>query len=250
MYALLILLIIILIPIPIMSKYMLGRQSAYQGVFEGIISAIIGVTMVFMFSQVMTGITIFDRFDAILINVNAADMNMPGMYKMLGLNKLNASELQTAMDNMKEIMKLSIPGTIIIWSSIFAYFNYKIVSWLLHKSGKEVSMLPPFRNFSLPKSVMLGSVLIFVFSYFAANMGIIDKSLIMFNIQMVFSFIYFVQGLAVLFYSGNMKRVPKVILIIIAAAIISTAIGKTALFILGLTDVAFDIRKRIFPKQA
>lgn len=250
MYALLILLIIILIPIPIMTKHMLGGKSAYQGVLEGIISAIIGVTMVFMFSQAITGITIFERLDAILNNLIIADINMTEMYEMFGLNKLNSSELQIAIDNMKETMELSIPGTIILWSSIFAYFDYKIVSWLFHKSGKEVTMLPPFRTFSLPKSIMLGSILIYILSYMAANTGIIDKNLIMFNIQMLFGFIFFIQGLSFLFYFGDLKRVPKLIVIIIATALIITGIGKTALFILGLTDVAFDIRKRIFTKQA
>lgn len=249
MYSLLILLIITLVPIPIMLKYMLGGKNAYRGVLEGTISAVIGVTMVFMFSHVFTGITVFERFDAILDNMNMVDPSMSEMYGMFGLNGLDSSEIQNAMENMKEIMKLSIPGTVIIWSSIFAYFNYKIISWFLQKSGREVSMIPPFRNFSLPKSVMLGSAFVYICSYLAANLEIIDKSLIMFNIQMLFSFTFSMQGLAFIIYYGYMKRLPKIIVIIIAMILISTSLGKTALFILGLTDVAFDIRKRIISKR-
>lgn len=250
MDGLLILMILILIPIPIMTKYMLGGKNPYRGLLEGILSAIIGVIMVFVFSQAFTGLTIFERLDTILNNVSIADMNMSRTYEIFGLSKLDSSELETAMENMKEIMKLSIPGTIIVWASILSYVNYKTVSWLLYKSGKEVSMLPPFRDFSLPKSVMLGSILIYIFSYLAANMGLIDKDLIMFNIQMMFKFIFSIQGLAFIFYFGYIKRVPQLLTLIIVAVLITTGIGKTILFIVGLTDIALDIRKRILLKQA
>lgn len=249
MYSILILLIIILAPLPIMIKYMLDRKSAYRGIFEGILSAITVVTIVFMFSQIVTGVTIFERFDALLSNINMTDIYPPSMYEFFGFNDLDASELETAMNNIKEAMKISIPGSIIIWTSILAYFNFRIISWLLRKSGKEVSKLPPFKEFNLPKSAMLGSILIYFLSYLASNMGIIDKNLIMYSIQLLFSFIFSIQGLAVLFFYGSLKKVPNIVLIIIAAILLSTEIGKTVLFIIGLTDIAFDIRKRLLLKQ-
>jgi len=228
---------------------MLERKSCYRGLFEGILSAVIIVTIAFMFSQIVTGVTIFERFNTILNNINMKEIYTPGMYELFGLNDLDASELETAMNNIKEVMKVSLLGSIIIWTSIAAYFNFKLVSWLFRKTGKEVSKLPPFKEFNLPKSAMLGSILIYFLSYLAANMGIIDKNLIMYSIQMLFSFIFSIQGLAVLFFYGSMKRIPKIVVIIIAAILISTEIGKTVLFFIGLTDVAFDLRKRFLLKQ-
>lgn len=248
MYTLIIILIISFIPIPVMAKYMINGRNPYRGLLEGIMSAVIGVTMVFLFSQVFTGITIFERIDMVLEGVKVSDMYMTNMPQMFGLENLTQDELQQAMDYSRKIMKLSLPGLIIISSSIVAYLNYKIVSWILKKSGKIVSLLPPFRLFVLPKSAVLGSVLIYLLSYIASNSGLVDKELIMFNIQMLFGFVFSVQGLSFMFYYSHIKHFPKWITLIIAGICIILPIGQTFLFILGLTDVAFDLRKKILAK--
>lgn len=248
MYTLIIILIISFIPIPVMAKYMINGRNPYRGLLEGIMSAVIGVTMVFLFSQVFTGITIFERMDMILGNVKASDMYMTNMPQMFGLGKLSQDELQQAMDYSREIMKLSLPGFIIIAASVIAYINYKIVSWILKKSGQMVSLLPPFRLFVLPKSAMLGSVLIYLLSYITSSSGLVDKDLIMYNVQMLFGFIFSVQGLSFMFYYSYIKHFPKLITLIVAGICIILPLGQTFLFILGLTDVAFDLRKKILAK--
>jgi uncharacterized protein YybS (DUF2232 family) len=75
-------------------------------------------------------------------------------------------------------------------------------------------------------------------------MGIIDKSLMMFNLEMLFTFVFSIQGLAVIFYFGHSKKIPKLVLIIVSGIFILTWLGQTFLFLLGLTDVVLDIRKR------
>jgi uncharacterized protein YybS (DUF2232 family) len=75
-------------------------------------------------------------------------------------------------------------------------------------------------------------------------MGIIDKSLIMFNLELLFTFVFSVQGLAVVFYFGFLKKIPKVVLLIVSGIFLFTWLGQTFLFLLGLTDVVLNIRKR------
>jgi len=79
-------------------------------------------------------------------------------------------------------------------------------------------------------------------------MGIIDKDLIMFNLELLFTFIFSIQGLAVIFFIGYSKKLPKIILFIVSGIFILTWIGQTFLFLLGLTDGILNIRKR-FSKQ-
>ncbi|MBR0598341.1 DUF2232 domain-containing protein [Sinanaerobacter chloroacetimidivorans] len=244
MYTLIILVAILIVPIPVMIKYMLAGKSAYRGVLEGILSAMIAVSMVFLLFWAITGQTIFHAMETILNQISVSDMNLMQRYEMLGITNVDPAELQTTLDNVKETMMLAVPGSIILCASVFAYINYKIISWILRKSGKRAAMLPPFWAFSLPKSIMLGSILIYLLSYLAAGAGIIDKNIIMYNMQMLFIFIFSVQGLAVVFYYGYLKRTPRLLVWIISVIFIVTWIGQTFLFLLGLSDIALDIRKR------
>lgn len=243
MLTLIILLMMIFIPVPVMLRHMLNGRDAYRGVLEGSLSAITGVAAFFLIYWSMTGVTFFDTINSVLSRISVEDMNMDA-YTMLGAKPLQPDEMQLMLDNMKETTKLAIPGLLIIFCMIIAYVTYASISWVLGKSGKKITALPPFRSFSLPKNIVIGSLIVYILSYLTVNMGIIDRSLMMYNLEMLFTFIFSIQGLAVIFYFGFRKRIPKVIVVVIAGIFFLTRLGQTFLFLLGLLDVVLDIRKR------
>lgn len=243
MYTLLILLIMIFIPIPVMMKYMLNGRNAYRGILEGSLSAMTGVALIFLIFWSMTGATFFEVLNSTLSQITVEDMN-PNSYYIMGMKQMKPDAMQLALDNVKEATKLAVPGMIIVFCMVIAYLNYMVISWFVSKTGRKISTLPPFRAFSLPKNIVIGLLIIYLLSYITVNMGIIDKSLMMFNLQLLFSFVFFIQGLAVVFYFGHSKKISRVILIIISVIFVFTWLGQTFLFLLGLTDVVLDLRKR------
>ena len=243
MYTLLILLVMIFIPIPVMMRYMLSGRNAYRGILEGSLSAIMGVSLIFLVFWAMTGVTFFEALTHSLNQINVSDMNMGGYY--FGMKELSPDTMERAFDSMKEMMKLAVPGTLIVFCMVIAYANYAAISWFIRKTGKKVSALPPLRAFSLPKNILIGSLIVYLLSYITVNMGIIDKGLMMFNLEMLFTFVFSIQGLAVIFCFGYIKKIPKFVLLIISAIFIFTWLGQTFLFLLGLSDIVLNIRKRI-----
>ena len=243
MYTFLILLIMVIIPIPVMMKYMLTGRSAYQGILEGSLTAMTGVTIVFLMFWSMTGATFFHVLSSVLNQLTIDDMNFSGYY-MMGMKQPEPDALQLALDQMKEMTKLAVPGMIMVFSMVIAYLNYGIISWVIGKTGRKISKLPPLRVFSLPKSIVLGSFLIYVLSYITVSMGIIDKNLMLFNLELLFTFVFSIQGLAVVFYFAYFKKIPRIVTVIVAGIFLFTRLGQTFLFLLGLTDVVLDIRKR------
>ena len=239
----LLIMLIIVIPAPVMLRHMLSGRNAYRGVLEGSLSAMTGVAALFLLYWIMTGETFFDTLNSALSRISVEDMNM-NAYTLMGAKPLGADEMQLMLDNMKETTKLAIPGLLIIFCMIIAYVNYAVLSWALAKRVKRVSSLPPFRSFSLPKNSVIGSLVIYLLAYLTVDMGIIDQKLIMFNLEMLFTFVFSVQGLAVVFYFGYRKRIPKLVVAVIAGIFYLTWFGQTFLFFLGLVDVVFDIRKR------
>ena len=243
MYTLLILTIVVFLPIPIMMKYMLAGRNAYRGILEGSLSALTGVALVFLVFWSMTGATFFEVLNLSLNQISIEDMNLSSYY-MMGLRDLEPDAMQLALDNVKEMAKLAFPGTIIVFCLVIAYLNYAVISWMIGKTGKKITVLPPFRVFSLPKNIVIGSLIIYLLSYITVSMGIIDKSLMMFSLELLFTFVFSVQGLAVIFYLGYLKKIPKFMLIIVSGIFVLTWLGQAFLFLLGLTDVILDIRKR------
>ncbi len=243
MFTLLILLVMIFIPIPVMMRYMLTGRNAYRGILEGSMSAVTGVALVFLVFWSVTGATFFEVLNSVLNQMSIEDMNL-GVYNMAGMKELEPEAMQKTLESVKEVTRLAFPGTLIVFSVVIAYLNYGMISWILGKTGRKISTLPPFRTFSLPKNIIIGSLIIYILSYLTVNMGIIDKSLMMYSLELLFTFIFSIQGLAVIFFFGYSKKIPKPVVLIVSGIFIFTWLGQTFLFLLGLTDLVLEIRKR------
>lgn len=244
MYTSLILLIIILVPIPVMIKYMLAGNHAYRCIREGAVTTVLGIMLTFMFASVFTGISLFERIDWIYSQISINDLTLTRGYTGFGLDQLEPEELERVFTATKEYIKMSIPGVTVVLTILSAYLNYPWLSFVLRKLGKNVHALPPFKTFSLPKNVLLGAIIVYALSYLAGSMEIVDQQLIMINVEMIFGFLFSVQGLAFIFFFGNLRRIPKALLLLISAIFIITTFGHTVLFMMGLVDIAFDMRKR------
>jgi uncharacterized protein YybS (DUF2232 family) len=246
MFIPLILIIMIIVPIPILIKNMLSNRNAYRGILEGAIAAMAGVASLLMMFWILTGVSFFELINEGMNSVTLEDMKFAERYAMLGMEMPEPEELQLMLDYVKETMSLAVPGILILLCLVISYINYGIISWILSKSGQRITTLPPMRSFSLPKSIVIGSLLIYILAYLSASAGIIDEGLIMFNLRMLFSFFMVIQGIAVLFFFGYVKNIPKLVILFMVTILILIWIGQTILLVIGLADVIFDILKRIY----
>lgn len=235
----------VIAPIPVMVRHMMTGRNSYRGVLQGIFCAVIGIFVLFALSSADTGLQPFDMVTADLEKVTLADMSLIEKYQpmseLLGGQQLNQEQFQ----EVKRLVALGLPGSMILLSCLVAYFNYRWISWLLRQSSKKISTLPPFWMFSLPKNAMLGSFLIYLLAYIVSGMGIVDKNILMTTFQILFLFAFSLQGLAVISFYGTLKKMPKLIILVFCSLFILTTPGQTFLFLLGLTDIAFDLRRRI-----
>jgi membrane-bound ClpP family serine protease len=176
MFIPLILIIMIIVPIPILIKNMLSNRNAYRGILEGAIAAMAGVASLLMMFWILTGVSFFELINEGMNSVTLEDMKFAERYAMLGMEMPEPEELQLMLDYVKETMSLAVPGILILLCLVISYINYGIISWILSKSGQRITTLPPMRSFSLPKSIVIGSLLIYILAYLSASAGIIGFS--------------------------------------------------------------------------
>lgn len=249
MYTILILSIMIFIPIPIMGKYMMNKKNPYRAVLQGILYSLVGIAIVFIMAKIQTGSNILQMFHQSF--KQALETQDPKAFlQSIGAGNISEKEFLENIEQVVKLIEMMVPGSLIIWSSIFAYFDYIIISKALVKSGMEVPLLPPLRMLALPRNSLFGAVIIFILAYLSAEIGIIEETMILLNIQLVLNFIFSVQGLAVVLYYAYLRRIPKVVTVLICIALLSFGYGRILLFILGLMEIVLNLRKRFPQKHA
>ena len=69
-----------------------------------------------------------------------------------------------------------------------------------------------------------------------------------FNVTLLVEFIFALQGIGIILLWTHLRKIPKVVPIMVIVVLWLTPIGKTILFLLGLADLFFGLRKRISSK--
>jgi len=132
---------------------------------------------------------------------------------------------------------------IMIFSLIMTYINYLISVLILRKLGYGIVYIPRFSRFKLPNNILLGVGIMFLGTFLLKIFKLSYYETIFMNITLLASFVFFVQGLAVIDYKlKEKKRNLFLRLIVILFFILVLPLGTYIAF-LGVLDVIFDFRK-------
>lgn len=249
MYTILILFAMVVIPLPFMRKTVLYGKNPYHGVLRGVFASIVAIMIIFVLMKVQTGMGMADIVDKAFHDMMKVQ-DPEQFLKTFGVNNITEEEFVESLEQMIRTMRMMIPASIIVWSLIIAYVEYSILTKIVSKCGIQAYALPPFRLLTLPKSSLIGAVIIYLLAYLTGVAGFIGTTMIMLNIQIILDFIFSVQGLAVVFYYTKLKGVPRIITILICVILFLLNIGQILFFLLGLTEVAFQLRRRFKQKRA
>lgn len=169
----------------------------------------------------------------------------PDLLKIMGLEGIEKAEASDILIKAYSFMINMLPSYILCWGMAFSYFDYLIISAIKKRMGKEVLMLPPFANFSLPRKALYGSLLIYGLSWLTVSLKIIPAEALLLNVQGLILFIFAVQGLAVSIYTIRKRNVPKIIGWIVCITLFFSAFGKVFLAGLGIFDLLMGIRQKL-----
>ncbi|MBM7624328.1 YybS family protein [Sporohalobacter salinus] len=153
-------------------------------------------------------------------------------YQNLGFDQATLKELEDITRNFKETMQTLFPSLFIIAGAINGLISYYIGLSVLNRLGYEYEYPLSFSEWRFSKYLVFG----YLFGIISINTTI-GK-----NLYLIFSFIFLIQGLAVVAHylkSFNISdKIQKAILVFLAFLPINQII-----VFLGLLDVWFDYRK-------
>lgn len=145
--------------------------------------------------------------------------------------------------NLFNNLDLIIPFIIIIFSVLIALINHLVSSILLKRMGAEINNLPPFRDWSFPKSIFYYYFLtIVVLMTPFANIDFLK--IILANLYPFLQLVLLIQGLSFVFYYAFLKRKGRVLPTI---AIISLFIPllSQVIHLIGIFDLGLNLRQKL-----
>lgn len=173
------------------------------------------------------------------------------LYKRFGLldpaKGLTEETLRTVVDTMWKTIIALLPGFLVFYGVSWSVINYILAERILARFGINVIPFPKFRDWKLPWWVVWGYILAMGLNlggYYLQNRTMV---IIAENIMFVYKPVLLALGLAVISYfihhrlRGDLMYKLMLLLFLIFLAPLSSNL----VLIIGLTDLLFNLRKRI-----
>lgn len=172
--------------------------------------------------------------ELIQTQIESVDENLTG---------LEASRLE---DNLRLISEFSIkviPGMFFIFVLVTVYINYVLAGRRLLRWGILINQPPIFGNLQLPRvSILFLGALIGVV-VILQNMGMEIYEIIYLNTLVIFGFLFFINGMSLVSYFLNRRRVSAFIKSLVFLVAIFFVPAGGIIVILGLLDALINFRK-------
>jgi uncharacterized protein YybS (DUF2232 family) len=166
------------------------------------------------------------------------------MQMMKGMGQEPPKQLQEQFNQGFELIKYVIPTLFVIAAFLFAYITIIVSVPILKRLKLPVGTWPPFRDVTLPKSLLWVYVLVIALSFIPFEKGTFAYIAIL-NVYYVLQLLLMVQGFSFLYHVANKKNIPKGMVIGGTVLCLFLPFLLYLIAILGIIDLGFDLRKRI-----
>ena len=208
----------------------------------GTVFAAVGFALLFAFAEALTGITIMDTLKQSFAMSLDFQTELTSAMGELGVDtQASLDDAKKLFEDMLYAMQLLMPAIIIVISIFTSAANLVFSHQVLKRMRIEHKPLGSFDTFRYPKHVAYGGMGMMVLAYLIGLSGIIDSQLITANFAYLFSMIFCIQGLSLIYYfikknSGKSLGIITIIILLLLGL-------QQFISFLGFFDVLMDVRK-------
>ncbi len=160
---------------------------------------------------------------------------------------VSLEELGTLFNSSIETMLVVMPATIIIWTIVISFVEYKICYAVGKKKrgyGK-LQEIVPIQDFTLKREFFTAILIIFIVSLIASLVLGEVGTTIYINVSLLIRFLFALQGIAVVITFLTAKRTPVALAVTISIIIYLLPFGSMLLTLLGIAEAIVGLRRRI-----
>ena len=143
---------------------------------------------------------------------------------------------------LKNIIRISMPSMIIATGIIFGAVNYFAAGTLVNVMSKSAPVYKYFWEFTLPGSALIAAFITIIGVGIADLVSGYSAEIMIANLRIVYSTLFFIQGLSLIDFL-LLRKFRLWIRLIIFGILIFTVITYPFLITMGALDLIFNIRK-------
>ncbi|KXG73898.1 YybS family protein [Thermotalea metallivorans] len=225
----------------IVMGYMMGKEYAVGKVWAGgTVASLISILLIISLISAVHGVNLVEQMMETM--KKSIDMTM-SFYRGMGVDADKLNEMEKMYDYMLYTARMILPSAVILAAVFSSYINYILTAFILNRIGHKTATFQPFRYFRLPKSIIMGTVIILVLTYVTGYLKIVNYETLMVNVSYLFNMVFFIQGLAVISFLTSAYGLGKPLRIFIYILAVLNPLGRTVAILLGLADAFADFRK-------
>lgn len=219
---------------------MYQKRVAYETWARGTVGFVIGMVLLLFMTQLFSDINIIEEVNSM---IDQSMERTEGIMDQFGIDEPSGDQL-AYIEEQIELMKNLIPAVIAIAGIIFAFVS----QWIGYKTANRVwnqeYRFPPFRNLTLPLSLVWIYFIAIIFSFFDLDHdGTVYLAVQ--NVMMLTRLLMALQGFSFIFYFAYQKNMSKALPVISIIATLLVPILFLLVSILGVIDLGFRLRSRI-----
>lgn len=216
-----------------MSYYIKKEKEPYAVIGLGTITSVFSILIMLQLISYIGNVDLVAEITSIARDIVARQVDM--------LRSMNVDVL--SVDEIIDYLLMIVPGILVIQSMVTAFGNYYLTVSMLKRFRTDKTELPQFSNFRLPRNIVFGAFIIFVLSYLTKYAEGIYQAGLITNVILIFVFMFFIQGIAVISHIIKRTKTPKPVRIALIIAVFFISPLLTAVAFIGLIDSIVDIRK-------
>ncbi|SCI29371.1 DUF2232 domain-containing protein [Romboutsia sp. Marseille-P6047] len=209
----------------------------FEPIYGGTIIYIICTITFYFIAKIIFKVNLIEEFNQIMSSTFQQQISI--------MNEMNVELYKNLnIEGILYIIKNMIPTMLFLQGLIASFITYYLEVFMLKRTRILSLQKPTFRDFYLPGNAVGTSLLLYLLVLLLGFMkiGLYTES-IMFNLQMVFNFMFIVQGIAVAIYyikkwikQGTGKN-------ILISGLALGIFGTMGISFLGMLDSVIDFRK-------
>ncbi|ADD03576.1 Protein of unknown function DUF2232, membrane [Thermoanaerobacter italicus Ab9] len=216
----------------VMGYLILKKRRASETVIDTSIVSIFGIVIILYLTKVAFKINVFDLF---FKTIDISTKEVLSIYQ----GHPNFSAIRSNLLAVQEILKMTLPASILVTVVAVILVNYIIISKVLKTQRVYIEALPPFEEWKMPYITGWIFIGVLLYQYFLKQPEAITT-----NIIALLSLGFTLGGLAVVrYYLIHRLKMKSLAANLILVFLFLFPLTSWLLFVIGIVDTSMNLRK-------
>lgn len=212
-------------------------NNKFEPIYMGTIAVVLSIIIFYLVSNFVFGTNILDDFMKMMketVDTQASILGSAGLSLGEGIK----------VDDFLDLVTNMIPAILFLQGIMLAFIIYYMEVFILRRTRQLKLQAPKFADFYLPGNAIVTSLMLYLLVLFIDIMGIkLHTDLILMNLQLVFNFLFIIQGIAVAVYYVKKWFKQNQIKNVFISGLILSIFGFIGVSFVGMLDSIIDFRK-------